>query len=77
MDADITSEQVEIIEEFIQESRDLIDDLEPSIIELANIGEDEKEIPEPDTTQLNSIFRLFHSLAEPSALWPPHYHSRR
>ncbi len=34
MSADISSDQVEIIREFVQESRDMLDNLEPAIIEL-------------------------------------------
>jgi two-component system chemotaxis sensor kinase CheA len=44
---------MEIIQEFVTESRDMIDQLEPAIIEL---GQDS----DPET--MNAIFRLFHSM---------------
>ncbi|MDW7757278.1 MAG: Hpt domain-containing protein, partial [Desulfuromonadales bacterium] len=54
MSSEISDEQIEIIQEFVQESRDMIDQLEPTIIELGNSGGDEKTI--------NAVFRLFHSM---------------
>jgi len=44
---------LEVIQEFIEESRDLIAQLEPTIIELGQNQEGE---------ELNAIFRLFHSI---------------
>lgn len=49
----ISSEQQEIIQEFVQESHELLEQLEPSIIELGQ---------KRDEQVLNSIFRLFHSI---------------
>ena len=49
----ISSEQQEVIQEFVQESHELLEQLEPSIIELGQKG---------DEQVLNSIFRLFHSI---------------
>ena len=54
MSSDISADQIEIIQEFVQESRDMIEQLEPTIIELGNSGGDEKTI--------NAVFRLFHSM---------------
>ncbi|MGE4580508.1 MAG: chemotaxis protein CheA [Desulfuromonadales bacterium] len=54
MSSEISDDQIEIIQEFVQESRDMIEQLEPTIIELANSGGDEKTI--------NAVFRLFHSM---------------
>lgn len=53
MSENISDSDKEIILDFAQESRELIEQLEPSLIELG-----QKE----DEQQLNSIFRLFHSL---------------
>jgi two-component system chemotaxis sensor kinase CheA len=57
------SENLEIIQEFSSEVRDLLEQLEPSILDLEKVcnGElpqDSQEISEA----LNSIFRLFHSI---------------
>lgn len=49
----ISDDQREMILEFAQESRELIEQLEPSIIELGQ---------KKDEQVLNSIFRLFHSI---------------
>ncbi|BCA79101.1 chemotaxis protein CheA [Desulfuromonas sp. AOP6] len=54
MSSEISADQIEIIQEFVQESRDMIEQLEPTIIELGNSGGDEKTI--------NAVFRLFHSM---------------
>lgn len=59
---DIPAEQLEIIEEFTRESRDLIDHLEPSILDLEKMIGAESQISEENFAILNSIFRLFHSL---------------
>jgi len=57
------SEQIEIIREFSNEVRDLLEQLEPSIIELGRSIEDgvDQEAEELRQT-LNNIFRLFHSV---------------
>lgn len=49
-----SEEQREIIQEFVQESQDTLEHLEPTIIELGQKAGD------PDV--LNQIFRLFHSM---------------
>jgi two-component system chemotaxis sensor kinase CheA len=58
-----SSENVEIIHEFSTEVRDLLEQLEPSILELEKVcnnelTQDSSEI----TAALNNIFRLFHSV---------------
>lgn len=53
MTDDLSSDQIEIIEDFVQESQDMIEQLEPTIIEL---GQDTGQ----DT--INAVFRLFHSM---------------
>ena len=53
MSMDIGEDQIEIIHEFVTESRDMIDQLEPAIIELGQNSD-------PET--INAIFRLFHSM---------------
>ena len=50
---DIDDDQIEIIQEFITESRDMIEQLEPQIIELGQNS---------DSETMNAIFRLFHSM---------------
>jgi len=53
MTLEIDDDQIEIIQEFITESRDMIEQLEPQIIELGQNSD-------PET--INAIFRLFHSM---------------
>ena len=53
MSMHIDDDQIEIIQEFVTESRDMIDQLEPQIIELGQNSD-------PET--INAIFRLFHSM---------------
>ncbi len=53
MSMHIDDDQMEIIQEFVTESRDMIEQLEPAIIELGQNSE-------PET--MNAIFRLFHSM---------------
>ncbi len=53
MPIDIDDDQIEIIQEFVTESRDMIEQLEPQIIELGQNSD-------PET--MNAIFRLFHSM---------------
>ncbi len=53
MSNDIDSDQIEIIQEFVTESRDMIEQLEPAIIELGQNS---------DSETMNAIFRLFHSM---------------
>lgn len=53
MSMNIDEDQIEIIQEFVTESRDMIDQLEPAIIELGQNS---------DSETMNAIFRLFHSM---------------
>ena len=53
MGMDIDNDQIEIIQEFVTESQDMIEQLEPAIIELGQNSD-------PET--MNAIFRLFHSM---------------
>ncbi len=53
MGTQIDDDQIEIIQEFVTESRDMIEQLEPAIIELGQNSD-------PET--INAIFRLFHSM---------------
>ncbi len=53
MTDELSSDQIEIIQEFSQESRDMIEQLEPTIIELGQ---------STDNETINAVFRLFHSM---------------
>ena len=53
MSMHIDEDQLEIIQEFVTESRDMIEQLEPAIIELGQNS---------DSEIMNAIFRLFHSM---------------
>ncbi|OQY19106.1 MAG: chemotaxis protein CheA [Desulfobacteraceae bacterium 4572_35.1] len=53
MTEELSSDQIEIIQEFSQESRDMIEQLEPTIIELGQ---------STDNETINAVFRLFHSM---------------
>ena len=53
MSMPLDDDQIEIIQEFATESRDMIEQLEPAIIELGQNSD-------PET--INAIFRLFHSM---------------
>lgn len=53
MSMNIDEDQIEIIQEFVTESRDMIEQLEPAIIELGQNS---------DSETMNAIFRLFHSM---------------
>ncbi len=54
------NEQLEIIHEFINETRDIINDLEPTIIGMEEMtGQD---LTDDDKETLNGVFRLFHSV---------------
>ena len=53
MSMPLDDDQIEIIQEFSTESRDMIEQLEPAIIELGQNS---------DSETINSIFRLFHSM---------------
>jgi two-component system chemotaxis sensor kinase CheA len=58
MNPDVSAEDIEIIHDFIEESSDMIEQLEPIIIELGQIPKDRDDWPET----INAIFRLFHSM---------------
>jgi len=58
MSPEISAEDIEIIQGFIEESSEMIEQLEPTIIELGQIPQDAPNWL--DT--INSIFRLFHSM---------------
>lgn len=61
---DISSDHIEIITEFLAEARELIEELEPTIIGLGhmvNTAAGQPLTPDDQST-LNSIFRLFHSI---------------
>lgn len=53
MSMPLDDDQIEIIHEFATESRDMIEQLEPAIIELGQNS---------DSETINAIFRLFHSM---------------
>nr|WP_320113773.1 chemotaxis protein CheA [uncultured Desulfuromonas sp.] len=53
MTDELSSDQIEIIQEFVQESQDMIEQLEPTIIELGQ---------NTDNETINAVFRLFHSM---------------
>ena len=53
MSTPLDDDQIEIIQEFATESRDMIEQLEPAIIELGQNS---------DSETMNAIFRLFHSM---------------
>ena len=53
MSMPLDDDQIEIIQEFATESRDMIEQLEPAIIELGQNS---------DSETMNAIFRLFHSM---------------
>lgn len=53
MSMHLDDDQIEIIQEFVTESRDMIEQLEPAIIELGH---------DSDPETMNAIFRLFHSM---------------
>lgn len=58
-----SAENIEIIHEFSTEVRDLLEQLEPSILELEKVCNGELPQDSPEITEaLNNIFRLFHSV---------------
>ncbi|MFZ5774757.1 MAG: chemotaxis protein CheA [Thermodesulfobacteriota bacterium] len=68
MDTSLSSEQIEIIQEFIQECTELLDNLEPSIISLASSAKrGDFVLDDANKAVLNEIFRLFHSIKGSSA----------
>lgn len=55
----IDSEQSEFIQAFVEEGREMLDEVEPLLIELEQISDRSSEV---DPEVINTIFRLFHSL---------------
>ncbi|OVE77376.1 hypothetical protein BVX99_02590 [bacterium F16] len=53
------SVELEILGEFVTEGRELIDDVEPMLIELLGGEPDSESV---DSEKINAVFRLFHSL---------------
>ncbi len=53
----------ELVSGFIDETVDVLDDVEPTLIELTNGG----DASELDSETINSVFRLFHSLKSSAA----------
>jgi two-component system chemotaxis sensor kinase CheA len=62
-------ERKEIIHDFINEARDMLDNAEPQIIELEKKASGSSSI---DQALINSIFRLFHSLKGTSSFLDLH-----
>ena len=63
MSNQLPDEQVEIIEEFICEVRDLVEAMEADIITLAAIHQNSEAQTSPENLQkLHTIFRAFHSI---------------
>jgi two-component system chemotaxis sensor kinase CheA len=58
MSPEISAEDIEILQDFVEESSDMIEQLEPIIIELGRIARDADNWLET----MNAIFRLFHSM---------------
>ena len=61
MSEQLSADHIEMVQEFSQEIRDLLDELEPVIIAMAKHCGDEAE-PADISDDINSIFRLFHSI---------------
>ncbi len=55
-------EQQEFIQEFAQESRELLESLEPDILTMEQVCLDDKVSQSQKDELINSIFRLFHSI---------------
>jgi two-component system chemotaxis sensor kinase CheA len=59
----VSSEQREIIQEFIQECTDLLDHLEPTIVGFAEFTKEGPFLPaEASMPVMHEVFRLFHSI---------------
>jgi two-component system chemotaxis sensor kinase CheA len=52
-------EQRELIQGFVEEGREMLDDVEPQLVELETLADESGEV---DPEIINTIFRLFHSL---------------
>jgi len=55
----INHEQQQLLQGFIEEGRELLDEVEPLLIELEKTADESGEL---DGEVINTIFRLFHSL---------------
>lgn len=63
MAENLSSEQLEIIQEFIQECIDLLDHLEPTIIGFAEFTKNGPFMPSEESMPvMHEVFRLFHSI---------------
>lgn len=63
MAENLSSEQMEIIQEFIQECTDLLDHLEPTIIGFEEFTKEGPFLPtEESMPVMHEVFRLFHSI---------------
>ncbi|KPL07753.1 hypothetical protein AMJ86_03050, partial [bacterium SM23_57] len=56
---ELDPEEKEILQGFVVEGREMLDDAEPLLIELENTSDQSDEV---DPEVINTIFRLFHSL---------------
>ena len=56
-------ERREMVHDFVTESREMLDDIEPQILALEKHASQSGDI---DDEILNTIFRLFHSLVQTS-----------
>ncbi|MFH7319958.1 chemotaxis protein CheA [Desulfurivibrio sp. D14AmB] len=63
MESQLSADQVEIIQEFIQECTDLLDNLEPTIVAFNEFTQHSDFSPtEEKMPILHEVFRLFHSI---------------
>ncbi len=62
MSEQANTDQIEILQEFLREVRELLEDLEPSIIGLEEICKRGTQLESTDIETFNGIFRLFHSM---------------
>lgn len=63
MSQNISSEQIEITQEFVNECQDLLEQLEPTVVELGHhAGDGALVLSEERRQEVNAIFRLFHSI---------------
>ncbi|PCJ19088.1 MAG: chemotaxis protein CheA [Candidatus Cloacimonadota bacterium] len=60
MPNDTLSFDDELLEDFINDSRDLLDEVEPTLLQFKNLQESNN--PDQNFQVLNTVFRLFHSL---------------
>ena len=55
----VTAMDMSLIQEFVQEAREYIDEIEPTLIEINNGATEAGAV---DSEMINAIFRLFHSM---------------